>query len=278
MINILQRVLIAVVSLFVFVGILLIPVGEPLTAVAIEKQNAAALSDYRNINDFGQNEPTTQIDREVNSQNTKVESKEVETKSVANTPEKETGTDEPATEFEQKTEAPTTIEETVETTTEKVVETTTKVENTEKPTTQIEKSTISVKTKVSGTTNVYITDNEYRTICCVVMREAGGGSFDGCAAVTQCILDGMLYEGKSATYVLNNYGYYPNKAIERARSIPPSDKVKNAVSAVFYEGYRVTSEMIIVYYAPALCYSEWHEKQVYVCSYDGNKFFKYPGT
>ena len=143
-----------------------------------------------------------------------------------------------------------------------------------------EKSTVLVKTKVSGT-NISITDSEYNTICCVVMREAGAGSFDGCAAVAQCILDGMLYEGKSATYVLNNYGYYPEKAVSRAQRIPPNETVKKAVTAVFYNGYRVTSEPIIVYYSPANMpnnWSNWHEQQVYVCSYDGNKFFKYPGT
>ncbi len=165
----------------------------------------------------------------------------------------------------------------IETVTEKVVETTTTAETTVETTAPVEKSTASVKTRVSGT-NVYITDSEYDTICCVVMREAGGGSFDGCAAVAQCILDGMLYENKSATYVLNNYGYSPQNAVSRAQRIPPNDTVKNAVTVVFYQGYRVTEEPIIVYYAPAICYSSWHEQQVYVCSYDGNKFFKFPGT
>ncbi|MBR3368324.1 hypothetical protein IKG45_00860 [Candidatus Saccharibacteria bacterium] len=168
----------------------------------------------------------------------------------------------------------------IETTIEKVVETTTKVETTEEPTMLAEKSTVSVKTKVSST-NVSITNSEYNTICCVVMREAGAGSFDGCAAVAQCILDGMLYEGKSATYVLNHNDYYPEKAISRAQKIPPNDKVKEAVAAVFYDGYRVTSEFIICYYSPANMknhWSEWHEDQVYVCEYDGNKFFKYPGA
>lgn len=133
-----------------------------------------------------------------------------------------------------------------------------------------------INNKTSG--SVYITDSEYNTICCVVMREAGAGSYNGCAAVAQCILDAMLYEGKSTTYVLNNYGYQPSGAVSRAARVPVNQTVKNAVYAVFYQGYRVTSEPIIVYYAPAIMYSSWHESQIYVCSYDGNKFFKYRGT
>ena len=253
-----------IISLFfgfiVFIFELIIPVGEPVSAV-IEDKTASK------IEAFSFSEIPIMAEDESEEETTTM----VEKISLPSEKESEAEIDEllDLSETTESEPAETEIE-----TTAHVVETTTK-----ESTTKIE-STVSVEANVSGT-NAYITDNEYNTICCVVMREAGAGSFDGCAAVAQCILDGMLYEDESATYILNNYGYKPREAINRAQNISVNDRVKAAVSAVFYQGYRVTSEMIIVYYSPANMpnnWSSWHEKQIYVCSYDGNKFFKYPET
>ncbi len=127
----------------------------------------------------------------------------------------------------------------------------------------------SVKSKISEKIkkNVeVISQSEYDLICGIVMNETGHGSREGMIAVTQCIKNAMEKEKKDAFWVHDNYGYGKTKT--------PSEKVKQTVYDVFYKGAKVTDEPILYFYAPALCYSAWHESQTYVCSYDGNKFFK----
>lgn len=120
---------------------------------------------------------------------------------------------------------------------------------------------------------ISISQAEYNLICSVVMRETGYGSYEGCVAVSQCFRNAMIREKNSgnaydAWSVQRKYGY---GGVGRT----PNERVKRAVYDVFYNGVTITSEPIICYYAPALAYSAWHESQIYVCSYDGNKFFKF---
>lgn len=161
-----------------------------------------------------------------------------------------------------------TIEETKNATTTQPTE---KVESSNIVNTSKNTETVSSKETFSSlsinTQKVQISQDEFDLICSVVMTEAGGGSFDGMAAVAQCFYNAMELEGKDAYYIYNHYGYAGGKT--------PNETVKEAVCAVFYDEYRVTDEPIIVFYAPAIQYSAWHESQIYVCSYDGNKFFKY---
>ena len=49
----------------------------------------------------------------------------------------------------------------------------------------------------------------------------------------------------------------------------------DAVKAVFLDGLQVTEEPVQFFYAPAACYSEWHETALdFVLEYGGHRFFK----
>ncbi len=126
---------------------------------------------------------------------------------------------------------------------------------------------------------VYISQQEFEDICCVVRREAGAdyGHVEGCYAVAQCILQGMLHNNISATELLDAYDYNVVDARNRAIKTPPNERTREAVYKVFYEGYGVTPRPIEYYYSPANMengYSELHESQKFVFCIDGNRFFE----
>lgn len=115
---------------------------------------------------------------------------------------------------------------------------------------------------------VYITSAEYEEICGVVMNETGYGSYEGCVAVAQCIRNQIIRERKlghayNIASVRRTYQEHYTKA--------PNERVRRAVTDVFYNHTVVTTEPIIAWCAG---YSEWHASQVQVCSFDGNDFYK----
>lgn len=100
-----------------------------------------------------------------------------------------------------------------------------------------------------------------------VMAEAGNESFKGQMAVAQAILDGTLRSGVDVATSIKRY------RIVSKTKVPVSDSVKRAVSAVFDDGQRVTSEKMDLWYAPKRVYSSWHESQNYVTTIGNHKFF-----
>ena len=115
---------------------------------------------------------------------------------------------------------------------------------------------------------VYISAEEYYQICGVVMNETGYGSHEGCIAVAQCIRNQIIREkhlghAYDITSIRNLYGEYYTKT--------PNDTVRRAVTDVFYNHVVVTKEPIIAWCAGG---SSWHNKQILVCSFDGNDFYK----
>lgn len=119
---------------------------------------------------------------------------------------------------------------------------------------------------------VYISTQEYYTICGIVMNEAGAyyGSYEGRVAVAQCIRNQIIREKKCGhSYDIETirkvYGEHTTKT--------PSDEVRKAVTDVFYNHVVVTKEPIIAWCATGY-ESSWHRSQVYVCSYGGNSFYR----
>ena len=115
---------------------------------------------------------------------------------------------------------------------------------------------------------VYITAAEYEEICGVVMNETGYGSYEGCVAVAQAIRNQIIRERSlghayDIASVRRTYQEYFTKT--------PNERVRRAVTDVFYNHIVVTTEPIIAWCAG---YSEWHSSQVQVCSFDGNDFYK----
>lgn len=133
-------------------------------------------------------------------------------------------------------------------------------------TSSLQESSAFIESSENHFSSFDLSKDEFYFICSVVMNEDGYGSFDGMAAVAQCIYNAMEREGKDAYYIYKQYQYAGRKH--------PNKIVKEAVRAVFYENYRVTDEPILFFYAPKYVKSPWHESLTFVCEYDGNKFFK----
>lgn len=115
---------------------------------------------------------------------------------------------------------------------------------------------------------VFITHDEYYQICGVVMNETGYGSYEGCVAVAQCIRNQIIREKRKG----NPYDIASIRALYGEHyTRTPNDRVRRAVTDVFYNHIVVTTEPIIAWCNGG---SSWHNKQIKVCSYDGNDFYK----
>jgi len=115
---------------------------------------------------------------------------------------------------------------------------------------------------------VYITAAEYEEICGVVMNETGYGSYEGCVAVAQAIRNQIIRERSLGhAYDVSSV----RKTYQEHYTKTPNERVRRAVTDVFYNHIVITTEPIIAWCAG---YSSWHSSQVQVCSYDGNSFYK----
>ncbi len=114
-----------------------------------------------------------------------------------------------------------------------------------------------------------ITPEELDLVARVVHAEAVGEGHDGQALVAQCILNTAEATGKRPDEVVLEPKQYAAPAKEA------SDEVKEAVTAVFLDGYEVTAEPVRYFYAPARIESEWHETALdFVLEHGGHRFFK----
>lgn len=105
----------------------------------------------------------------------------------------------------------------------------------------------------------------------VVMAEAGGETYAGQMAVAQCVLDACEKTGARPSEAVEVY-QYTTPAKEATQS------VRDAVAAVFDEGYTVTAEPILFFYAPRWTSSAWHESQIFVMELGGHRFFAERGA
>ena len=111
-----------------------------------------------------------------------------------------------------------------------------------------------------------LSEYERWVVECMVMGESGGEPYDGQVLVAQCILNACRKEGILPSEVRVEYKY-------SGWNEQPTDSVKQAVSAVFDDGYTVTDEPILYFYAPRWCNSKWHETQRFVIEVGGHRFF-----
>lgn len=100
----------------------------------------------------------------------------------------------------------------------------------------------------------------------VVMAEAGGESFEGQMLVAQCILNAAEKRGVDPSEAVVLYSY-------TKRRPDPTQRVKDAVAAVFDRGETVVDEPILYFYNPALVTSDFHESQIFVIEEGGHRFF-----
>lgn len=111
-----------------------------------------------------------------------------------------------------------------------------------------------------------LTAAERKIVEKIVMGEAGGESYKGKVLVAQCILNACIKDDIQPSEVRRKYQYSGWKE-------NPNDDVKKAVAAVFDDGYKVTDEPILYFYAPKYTQSKWHETQRYILTEGGHKFF-----
>lgn len=101
----------------------------------------------------------------------------------------------------------------------------------------------------------------------VVMAEAGGEPYKGQLAVAQCILNACMMDGLRPAEAIRAYQYTTARP-------EPTESVKKAVAAVFDDGVTVFDSVVVYFYAPGLCRSDWHETQEYVTTIGCHRFFK----
>lgn len=111
-----------------------------------------------------------------------------------------------------------------------------------------------------------LTDAERDVVERVVMAEAGGESFEGQMLVAQCILNAAEKRGVDPSEAVVLYSYTKSRP-------DPTQRVKDAVAAVFDRGETVVDEPIIYFYNPALVTSDFHESQIFVIEEGGHRFF-----
>lgn len=112
-----------------------------------------------------------------------------------------------------------------------------------------------------------LSDCERDVIERVVMAEAGGESYEGMMLVAQCILNAVEITDTPPSKAVVTYKYTKSRP-------EPSDKVRQAVAAVFDLGETVTDEPVLYFYNPAKCKSEWHESQDFGIEEGNHRFFK----
>lgn len=114
-----------------------------------------------------------------------------------------------------------------------------------------------------------LTEENWRLLNFTVMGEAGDQGFIGACLVAQSIRDHLVNdETSNVAKVLEAHGYKG-----RSKKIPENESVRNAIDYIFNQGGNAVKHRVLRFYAPALCSSEWHEKQDYLVTYKDHKFF-----
>ena len=98
------------------------------------------------------------------------------------------------------------------------------------------------------------------------LTDAGGESFEGQMLVAQCILNAAEKRGVDPSEAVVLYSYTKSRP-------DPTQRVKDAVAAVFDRGETVVDEPILYFYNPALVTSDFHESQIFVIEEGGHRFF-----
>ena len=84
--------------------------------------------------------------------------------------------------------------------------------------------------------------------------------------VAQCILNAAEKRGVDPSEAVVLYSYTKSRP-------DPTQRVKDAVAAVFDRGETVVGEPILYFYNPALVTSDFHESQIFVIEEGGHRFF-----
>lgn len=112
-----------------------------------------------------------------------------------------------------------------------------------------------------------LNEYEFHVACSIVMGEAGGESDRGILLLAQALANGCTKNGVLPSQLRSLYqyqGYNENY----------SERVKNAVTAVFKDGRRVIDDALLYMYNPTMVVSGWHESRTFVTQEGNIRFFK----
>lgn len=138
---------------------------------------------------------------------------------------------------------------------------------------QTSKAFYQAKPVLEKENRINLTDKDKYTLYCTVAGEAGNQSFDGKAAVAQCLFNAMKKDGFTVDEVIKVY-QYAGWNDELQYSNPNAwENCRLAVDAVFDVGFKLTDENILWFYNPDIVYSSFHESQKYVMTIGDHKFF-----
>lgn len=112
----------------------------------------------------------------------------------------------------------------------------------------------------------YLSEEERLAVECIVMGESGDETYFGQMLVAYCILNACEKDGLQPSEVRQAYKY-------SGWHEKPTTSVKNAVTAVFDDGYRPVNDTPLWFYAPKWCESPWHEEQRFIIEVGGHRFF-----
>ena len=112
-----------------------------------------------------------------------------------------------------------------------------------------------------------LADSDREVLRHVIMGEAGGEGFTGCAILAQTIRDNWLRGGYSSAEAVRTscryYGWNPGT----------NSDVEAAINYIFDEGQNAVQHRICFMYNPVLCESGWHESQNYITTYGDVRYF-----
>lgn len=140
----------------------------------------------------------------------------------------------------------------------------------------VQEAPVSLSEPETKSVRYKLTATERAIVEAVVAAESASESFNGQCLVAQCVLNTAEARNMRPDEVVMEI----NSNGTRQYAKPNADlayMVEDAVSAVFDDGYEVTSEPVRFFYAPKYCTSSWHENNLeFVLAEGGHRFFKLP--
>ena len=116
-------------------------------------------------------------------------------------------------------------------------------------------------------TVINLTDYDREVLRHVIMGEAGGEGFAGCAILAQTIRDNWIRGGySSAEAVRTGCGYY-------GWNSGTNSDVEAAINYIFDQGQNAVQHRVCFMYNPNMCSSSWHESQNYIVTYGPVRYF-----
>ena len=118
-----------------------------------------------------------------------------------------------------------------------------------------------------------LSDSERQVLINIVSGEAGYDGYESQWAVATCLYNACKRDGLQPSQVRKRYQYSGWKTNLKSESSKAYNNVVKAVSAVFDDGYRITNEPILWFYAPKYCRGTFHNTQKYVGTWGTQKFY-----